>query len=79
MGYTAAMNTMLQKAFTEASSRPDVEQEAIASFVLDELHKRDALRALLLKRREQVAAGQVVDGDEMFARLRAKYFPNTQT
>lgn len=36
--------------------------------------KREALRAVLTERRAQVAAGHVVDGEEMFARLRAKHF-----
>lgn len=70
------MNKLLEKAFTEASARPEGEQEAIASLVLDELKKRDALRALLQKRRESVAAGNAINGEEMFARLRAKHFPH---
>lgn len=39
--------------------------------------KRDALRRVLQERRESVAAGNAVDGEEMFARLRAKHFPHT--
>lgn len=39
----------------------------------EEAKKLDELRALLLKRRESVKAGHVVDGREMFARLRTKY------
>ncbi len=70
------MNKLLEKAFTEVSARPEGEQEAIASLVFDELKKRDALRDLLQKRRESVAAGNTVDGEEMFARLRAKHFPH---
>lgn len=72
------MNTMLQKAFTEVASRPDREQEEIASMVLEEVRKREALRELLLKRRASVAAGNAVDGETALKALHEKHFPNSK-
>ena len=37
--------------------------------------KRETLRAVLLQRRAQVAAGQCVDGEAALAALHAKHFP----
>ncbi len=39
--------------------------------------KRAALRAAIQRGRDEVAAGQVVDGETMFAELRAELFPDT--
>ena len=63
------MNKLLEKAFAEASQRPEDEQEAIASIILDELadeaawqakFQRDAgkLSQLARKALDQHARGQ---------------------
>lgn len=70
------MNAMFEKAIAEIRKRPEPEQEAIGEMLIDDMKNRDALRQLLLERRESVKAGNVVDGEEMFARLRKKHFPD---
>lgn len=72
-----AMNATLEKAIAEISKRPEAEQEAVGTMLLHDMEERDALRKLLLERRASVKAGNVVDGEEMLARLRQKHFPNT--
>lgn len=39
--------------------------------------KREALRAAIQKGRDEIAAGQAIDGETMFAELRAEFFPDT--
>jgi predicted transcriptional regulator len=36
-----------------------------------------ALRAAIQKGRDEIAAGLAIDGEDVFARLRAKHFPET--
>lgn len=71
------MNATLEKAIAEISKRPEAEQEAVGTMLLHDMEERDALRKLLLERRASVKAGNVVDSEEMLARLRQKHFPNT--
>lgn len=39
--------------------------------------KRAALRAAIQRGRDEIAAGQVIEGEAMFAELRAEFFPDT--
>jgi hypothetical protein len=68
------MNKLLERAFTEASKRPDDEQALIASIVLDELEDEalwqqkfsrdtDKLEILAQKVREQIAHGETTPLD----------------
>ena len=68
------MNTLLERAFTEASKRPDDEQELIASLVLNELQDEalwqknfardaDKLTEIARKVRGQVARGETMPYD----------------
>lgn len=50
------MTTLLQKAFAEAAKRPEPEQEAIASLVLQELASDDRWSEAFAQSQDQLAA-----------------------
>ncbi len=68
------MTKLLTKAFERAASLPEDEQDTIASLILDELEddaawrrrfaaSQDTLARLATETRDEIASGDVEDGD----------------
>ncbi|MFQ5641684.1 MAG: hypothetical protein ACE5IR_27225 [bacterium] len=66
------MTNLLQQAINKVNQLSPSEQDAVAAKLLQEVSDIEALKEKIALGTKQCDAGEVVDGDKVFAKLRDK-------